>query len=273
MPSSVALTVFKFALVASILPIANEIRTVWSQPSQSAQSSSEQIERTDSPSIVDVEDKQRQIPVSADGLYHVDAKLNGRNVSLVVDSGANTTILTQADARRVGLKPKKMHFRRRIVTANGEASLATVAIPKMEVAGKNLKDVPVSVIGKEGGASLLGQDVIARLDGVSINDGVMTIAGGTGAGGTRAGGTGASGAGTSEKDTGEKGADGKSAGGEAAGEKGAEASEKIAIEIAPDSKGTDSKGPDGHGTDGKNAAEKGATSHPAASPPAPSLHR
>jgi aspartyl protease family protein len=171
MPSPFILTLLKFAAAAAVLPAAHAALTY-----RHHGRAIDESQRDSAPVIVEVDDSGRQIAVSDDGLFYVDATLNGCPVRFVVDSGANTTILTQADARRIGFDPGKMHFRRKLVTENGGAPLAMVNMTKLAIAGKSYADVRVAILGNSGGVSLLGQDMIGRLHGFSITDGVLTIA-------------------------------------------------------------------------------------------------
>jgi aspartyl protease family protein len=171
MPGSFFLTLLKLAAAAAVIPAGHAAFSYGHHDSAPASSQADLA-----PAIVEVEDAERQIPISDDGLFHVDASLNGQAVDFVVDSGANTTILTQADARRLGFEPGKMHFRQKLVTANGEAPLAMVTITTLTLGGKSYANVRVAIIGNAGGVSLLGQDMIARLHGFSIADGVLTLA-------------------------------------------------------------------------------------------------
>ncbi|WP_174274152.1 retropepsin-like aspartic protease family protein [Sphingomonas bacterium] len=128
-----------------------------------------------SPDVVDLDDREHQVTVSSDGLYYMDAVAENKPVRFIVDSGANTTILTQADARRLGIDPAKLHFRNTLVTANGMAPLSFTKVENLRIAGTTYTNVRIAVMGNGRGVSLLGQDMIRRFHHFSIDDGVLTV--------------------------------------------------------------------------------------------------
>ncbi|NIJ07954.1 clan AA aspartic protease (TIGR02281 family) [Sphingomonas vulcanisoli] len=127
-------------------------------------------------SVIDVQDNVHQITVDPDGLYYAEAKSRDQKIRFIVDSGANTTIITQSDARRLGIDPRTLQYREKLVTANGSAPLAFVHIASLTIAGKTYSQVQVAVFGRKGGVSLLGQDMLRRFRRFAIEDGVMTLA-------------------------------------------------------------------------------------------------
>ena len=129
-----------------------------------------------SPVFIELDPNDHQITISEDGLYYADGRATNKAVRFVVDSGANTTILTQQDARRLGIDVDRLHYRQRLVTANGYAPLAFTQLPSLTVGGRTFTDVQVAIFGRGGGTSLLGQDMLRRFRRFAIEDGVMTLA-------------------------------------------------------------------------------------------------
>jgi hypothetical protein len=105
------------------------------------------------------------IPYSGGPLV-VDAALNGVPIRLLVDTGAERTLITQAAMARAGLDinggtPVQI----RGVT--GDAAAILVSIPRLEVAGARVGPLPVIVhrLNSDGVDGLLGRDV---LDGFTV---------------------------------------------------------------------------------------------------------
>src|SRR5262245_25573511 len=56
--------------------------------------------------------------------FSVEADVNGTSVRMVVDTGASTVVLTEADAEDIGLKTDALSYDATIRTANGSTSAA-----------------------------------------------------------------------------------------------------------------------------------------------------
>lgn len=100
-----------------------------------------------------------------DGHYWAQATVDGRAVLFLVDTGASTVALTQADARRLGLNPERLSYDVPIRTANGEARAAAVTLRSVSVAGARVENVEALVAESAGGleVSLLGMTYLGRL--------------------------------------------------------------------------------------------------------------
>lgn len=98
-----------------------------------------------------------------DGHYRAQATVDGRAVTFLVDTGATTVALTQADARRLGLTPERLVYDVPIRTASGEAYAAAVTLGSVSVSGARVENVEALVA--EGGLeqSLLGMSYLGRL--------------------------------------------------------------------------------------------------------------
>lgn len=114
---------------------------------------------------------------SSDLSFHVIAKINDQPVRMLVDTGANITVLTPGDAARVGIVP----------TANADYTDVTgisrvvrrfrnVGNQMIGLGPIRLVDVPVSVDdSNEIPNSILGQDAFCNLDKVTIEDNAISF--------------------------------------------------------------------------------------------------
>lgn len=99
----------------------------------------------------------------ADGHFHLDADANGASVRFLVDTGASDTVLTLADAERIGIDPASLQFTRPVETANGTAFFARTTLDSLAIGPYRLSSVPVGVMPEGGlGRSLLGMSTINR---------------------------------------------------------------------------------------------------------------
>jgi aspartyl protease family protein len=109
------------------------------------------------------------------GHFYIDAKVNGRPVRFLVDTGASDIVLSPADARRIGLDPRKLAYTRVYSTANGVVRGAPVTLRSLAVGPLRYTQMPASVNGAPMSGSLLGQTFLRRLKGYSVRNGVLTL--------------------------------------------------------------------------------------------------
>jgi aspartyl protease family protein len=112
---------------------------------------------------------------ASDGLFYVDATVNGAPVRFLVDTGATTVVLTPEDAHRAGIMPEDTHFNVKADTANGGAAMAWVTLDHVNVAGTSAQGLRAAVAGTGLGVSLLGQSWLSQLDSVTIEGDRMTL--------------------------------------------------------------------------------------------------
>jgi aspartyl protease family protein len=103
------------------------------------------------------------IAKASDGHYWANGQVNGAQVRFLVDTGATAVALTAQDAQRLGIKPEKLDFAYRVVTAGGQARAASVKLASVSVAGATLTDVDALVIDRGLDTSLLGMTYLGRL--------------------------------------------------------------------------------------------------------------
>lgn len=111
----------------------------------------------------------------ADGHFHVEARINGTRLRLLVDTGASQVVLSPADARRLGFDLAALDFRHMSETANGPVSGAPVTLREIAVGDVRLADVAASVNGAEMSESLLGMSFLSRLSGFEVSGDRLTL--------------------------------------------------------------------------------------------------
>ena len=92
------------------------------------------------------------------GHFLVEARIKGRVVSAMVDTGATTVALSEATARRLGIFPARAAFNRQVATANGIVEAASVTLPDVRVGNIVVRNVEALVIPGES----LGIDLPVR---------------------------------------------------------------------------------------------------------------
>lgn len=115
------------------------------------------------------------LPRADDGHYYLTALINDVPVTFVIDTGATAIVISQEDARAVGLAPETLAYLGRANTANGVVQTAPVRLHSISVAGITDFDVRAVVNGGELGTSLLGMTYLQRFDKVAIENNQLVL--------------------------------------------------------------------------------------------------
>ncbi len=110
-----------------------------------------------------------------DGLFYVNALVNGVRVRFLVDTGASTIVLTPADAGRAGVLPQAAEFHDSAETAGGRTAMARVKLARLVVGPVEQRDVDAAVVGSGLNVSLLGQSWLTQLQSVTISGDRMVL--------------------------------------------------------------------------------------------------
>lgn len=104
------------------------------------------------------------VPRDGRGHFQVEARVDGRRVGFMVDTGASAIALTERDARRLGIHPASNDFTVRVRTANGVVKAAPVTLNSVDVGGLVVRDVQALVVAGTGlSENLLGLSYLTRL--------------------------------------------------------------------------------------------------------------
>jgi len=119
--------------------------------------------RGPAPAVASIDDGAAQIVKAADGHFWAEAKVDGRAVRFLVDTGATAVALSQTDAKRLGIDTQALDYSYRVMTASGETRAASVNLASISVAGAQVRDVEALVVEKGLETSLLGMSYLGRL--------------------------------------------------------------------------------------------------------------
>ncbi len=98
------------------------------------------------------------------GHFQVDARVDGRRLEFLVDTGASHIALRQSEAGRLGIYPRPSDFTVRVSTANGMTKAALVELRSVEVGDIVVRNVPAIVHSDEGlSVNLLGMSFLSRV--------------------------------------------------------------------------------------------------------------
>ena len=112
---------------------------------------------------------------SADGHYWAEARIDGRAVRVLVDTGASVVSLTREDALHLGLALTPEDFDRPVQTAAGPTRAAAVTLTSVSVAGATVEQVQALVFEEGLAQSLLGMSYLGRLSGFEATPAALTL--------------------------------------------------------------------------------------------------
>jgi aspartyl protease family protein len=115
------------------------------------------------PAAASVDDGAAQIVKAADGHFWAEAKVDGRAVRFLIDTGATAVALSQTDAKRLGIDTKGLDYNYKVMTASGQTRAASVKLASVSVAGVQVRDVDALIVEKGLETSLLGMSYLGRL--------------------------------------------------------------------------------------------------------------
>jgi aspartyl protease family protein len=116
------------------------------------------------------------IPRDARGHFVVDARVDGRRMGFMIDTGASMIALRAGDAALLGVHPVARDFTVAVQTANGANRAAPVRLGMVEVSGVSVRNVaalvlPDAVLGE----NLLGLSFLSRLRRFEYSNGKMVL--------------------------------------------------------------------------------------------------
>lgn len=119
------------------------------------------------------------VQAARDGHFHLTLGINGIPVRTIVDTGATQLVLSQADARRVGLDPARLPYLAQARTANGVVGLARVVLEDVVLSAGDLviadRDVAAFVSDGQQDVSLLGMAYLRRFARIQIEGDRMIL--------------------------------------------------------------------------------------------------
>jgi aspartyl protease family protein len=98
------------------------------------------------------------------GLYSVSGSINGITTDFLVDTGANTVAMSEAQAERLGVDFRGPHRVVNVNTASGQARGYQVVLREVKAGAITLNDIEAVVVeGREPTQVLLGMSFLGRL--------------------------------------------------------------------------------------------------------------
>ena len=116
------------------------------------------------------------IPRDARGHFQVGARIEGRRVDFMVDTGASVIALTEREAGRLGIRPSRDDYTAQVRTANGTVKAAPVTLNSVDIDGLVVRDVRALVVpGDALSENLLGLSYLTKLKRFEYANGKLVL--------------------------------------------------------------------------------------------------
>jgi aspartyl protease family protein len=131
---------------------------------------------TQDPPTSNVDSRSVILSRNARGHFETDARVDGRRLNFMIDTGATTIALTAEAAAELGIHPTPNEYTVTIKTANGTGRAAPVELGTVEIEDITVHNVTALVMS-EGALSdnLLGMSFLSRLHRWEFADGRLVL--------------------------------------------------------------------------------------------------
>jgi aspartyl protease family protein len=116
------------------------------------------------------------LPAGQFGHFLTEVEINGRDIGVMVDTGASLVALTYDDAERAGIFVNPSDFTHLAQTANGTARVARVTISRIRIGDIMVRNV-AAVVSERGASerTLLGMSFLGRLSRVEMRGATLVL--------------------------------------------------------------------------------------------------
>ncbi len=110
-----------------------------------------------------------------DGHFYANPSIGGRQLDVMVDTGASFVALTGEDARAAGLDWSEADLQPVARGASGVVEGVPVMIDSIELGGTEMRDVEAAIVPEGLPVTLLGQSYLRRFQRVEIEGDAMVL--------------------------------------------------------------------------------------------------
>lgn len=115
--------------------------------------------------------RKARLKMDSRGHFITTARMNGRNIEVLVDTGATSVAINKKTARRLGLNLKPSDFKYTVNTANGSTKAASAMIDKIQIGNVTVKNVQAAVLDDSAlSATLLGMSFLKELRSFEVKN-------------------------------------------------------------------------------------------------------
>ena len=128
-----------------------------------------------SPTRIVTDNGEMQVKRAPDGHFWLMTQINGRNMPMMVDTGASMVVLSKKDASKLGINMADLNFNGSSYTANGKVSYARMRLAEFTIGNVSFKNFLVTVNGGEMEVSLLGLDALNKFSSYEMRGDTMIL--------------------------------------------------------------------------------------------------
>jgi aspartyl protease family protein len=151
---------FRFVLIAGMMLVAGVVAVRFVDQAGRAPATAMAAKAAPEPA----NSRTMVIKAGEGGHFAVDARIDGRRIDFMVDTGASHIVLRESDAARLGIHPFPSDYSIRMSTANGEGRAARVELRMVEVGNIVVRDLPALVVPDGAlNVNLLGMSFLSRV--------------------------------------------------------------------------------------------------------------
>jgi len=116
------------------------------------------------------------VPMSRDGHFSADFRINGRSVKGLIDTGATYVAINESTARHLGLRLTKSDYKHQVRTANGTTSAALVDLDRMQIGAISVENVAAFVLDDKALSTILiGMSFMSKLQSYRVHNNRMEL--------------------------------------------------------------------------------------------------
>ena len=121
-------------------------------------------------------DRSMTLDADRQGHFKAEARIDGRSLDFMVDTGASLVTLRESDAASIGIHPMPADYTATVSTANGSIKAAPAKLDRIELGDITVFDVPALVLPDEAlSQNLLGVSFLAKLRRYEYANGRMVL--------------------------------------------------------------------------------------------------
>lgn len=115
--------------------------------------------------------RKARIKMDSRGHFQTDARMNGRRIPVLVDTGATSVAINTSTARRMGIRLSPKDFKYKVNTANGTTKAAATVIKRVEIGRVRVNNVRAMVLDdKSLKGTLLGMSFLGELKSFGVRN-------------------------------------------------------------------------------------------------------
>jgi aspartyl protease family protein len=106
---------------------------------------------------------------SMSGHFEANVGVDGKTIHMLVDTGASSVVLANADAAEIGIDTTKLRYTVPVMTANGRTAAAPVTLSEIGIGPIVRRNIP-ALVAQDGqlGQSLLGMSFLSTLGSMQM---------------------------------------------------------------------------------------------------------